>query len=85
MKNLKMLAAEKNLLSDKETLAIRGGEKPAKTCYCACYYRNVGGSSIQDNKQANFNHGYSSPQWNVRDGVTMIQLNDGSIHTWGEN
>ena len=85
MKDRKMLAAEKNILSDMESMSIRGGEKPVKTCYCACYYRNVGGSSIQDNKNANFRSGLSSPQFNVRGSVYVVEMDDGSIHTWGEN
>ena len=50
MKSLKVNQIEKNNLSEKEMSSVKGGN----VCNCACYYRNVGGSSIEANGQANW-------------------------------
>lgn len=51
MKTMKLSSIENNLLDAKEARAIVGGDR---VCGCACYYRNVGGSAIVDNREANF-------------------------------
>lgn len=72
MKSIKLNAKEENILNAKEMELIKGGEK---CCGCACYYRNVGGSSIDDNMDANrLGGGLQSPQltqdyvWITQDG-----------------
>ncbi len=48
-------------LSRKELEKIRGGYlvivTPDKCCGCGCYYANSGGSSTNDNGDANFKGG----------------------------
>ncbi len=63
MKSIKLNAKENRILNAKEMNVISGGEK---CCGCACYYRNVGGSSIDDNMDANrLGGGLQSPQLTV--------------------
>ena len=70
MKSIKLNAKEENILNAKEMELIKGGEK---CCGCACYYRNVGGSSIDDNMDANrLGGGLQSPQL-TRDYVWITQ------------
>ncbi len=86
MKNLKMLSVETECLSEKESSAIRGGRDTIRYCYCACYYRNVGGSNTQDNAYANFHLGSgggSSPQKHIQGSATIVQTDDGEIHEFG--
>ena len=72
MKSIKLNAKENNTLNAKEMNVIIGGET---CCGCACYYRYVGGSSIDDNMHANrLGGGLESPQmtkdyvWITQDG-----------------
>ena len=86
MKDLKMLSVENNVLSEKEAASVRGGKDTIRSCYCACYYRNVGGSNTHDNAYANFHlggAGGTSPQKFVRGSATIIQTDDGEIHEFG--
>lgn len=61
MKTFNLLRNESSTLDSKEMLSIQGG----KTCGCACYYRNAGGSSVADNRDANYAGGLHSPQYPV--------------------
>ena len=53
MKSLKLNQIEKNVLSTNEMNQVKGG----RACTCSCYWANNGGSSIRDNKVANFGVG----------------------------
>ena len=60
MRSIKLNTKENRILNSKEMNVISGGEK---CCGCACYYRNVGGSSIDDNMDPNrLGGGLQSPQ-----------------------
>jgi hypothetical protein len=50
MKTLKENTMERNRLSVAEASQVLGGN----VCSCSCYYRNVGGSSIEANGGANW-------------------------------
>lgn len=72
MKSIKLNATESRTLNAQEMNVINGGEG---CCGCACYYRNVGGSDIEDNMHANrLGGGLQSPQltddyvWITQDG-----------------
>ncbi len=52
MKNLKL--NKLNRISEEMKNVIRGGYIPTATCTCGCCYANNGGSSINDNLNANY-------------------------------
>ena len=81
MKKLNYNVAENNLLNEKEMSSIRGGE-PGRVCGCACYYRYTGGSSIVDNREANYIHGWSSPNMFVKGASYKADLDDGTTQIW---
>ena len=88
MKILNLNAVEGNILNERDMDAIRGGKDTIRSCYCACYYRNVGGSNTHDNAYANFHlggAGGSSPQKFVRGSAYILQTDDGEIHEFGLN
>ncbi len=77
MKTMKLSSIEDNLLDAKEARAITGGNR---ICGCACYYRDVGGSSISDNTEANYaggTNGLDSPQ-ETQDKCYKVDFPDGS-------
>lgn len=57
MKSMKINQLERCAISDNEMRNIHGGQ----TCGCSCYYRNVGGSSINANGSANWAGSKNSP------------------------
>ncbi len=76
-KKINLLSKENVILSSRDTAAIFGG----KTCSCACYYRNVGGSSIADNREANYAGGLHSPQI-TSDMEIKADLSEGGTDIW---
>ena len=81
MKTMKLSSIENNLLDAKEARAIMGGN----VCGCACYYRNVGGSAIVDNREANFAggpNGLNSPQ-ETADKQYVVEEENGHREYWG--
>ena len=54
IKRFKLNALSAEGLRQKEMNAIMGG---TRTCSCSCYWANQGGSSLDDNKSANYNLG----------------------------
>ena len=85
IKKLNALAQEGNVLRAKEAAAIFGGQAE-RTCGCACYYQNAGGSSTNDNAQANFNGGPGgliSPQARGNmSAMWIIKDDNGEINVW---
>lgn len=74
MKNtkLKLTALSDAIMKDKEMSAILGGN----CCTCSCYWEGKGGSSVEDNKNANYAvDGYSvngcNGYWACDDGYTF--------------
>lgn len=57
MKKLKLNVLSESNLSKLEMNQVKGGF----TCGCACAYANSGGSSIDDNCDANHASGLTSP------------------------
>ncbi|MCR4570896.1 MAG: hypothetical protein K5652_01710 [Bacteroidales bacterium] len=83
MKKTKLVFQENQILTEREAGTIRGGAEE-RSCYCACYYRYVGGSTIVDNANANFyfgDHGISSKH-HTKDGILIIQKEDGQKDWW---
>lgn len=82
MKILNMNVAEESILSAKETSAIIGG----RSCTCSCYYRYVGGSSIEDNRNANYAGGENGLEsvHHTADEQNMADHPDGGTYVWGE-
>jgi len=75
MKDLNLTSLEKKNLTKNEMNHLKGGDGE-KVCGCACYYRNVGGASLEDNMTANQKGGgLDSPQ-NTADKAYITQ--DGS-------
>ncbi|MDR1346006.1 MAG: TIGR04149 family rSAM-modified RiPP [Bacteroidales bacterium] len=76
MKSLKLTKLAESQLSEKEMQSVTGGNKWITSmysatynekgevvkfvCVCGCIYRDKGGSSIEDNFQANDKHGLKS-------------------------
>lgn len=56
IKRFKLNALCSEGLRQKEMNAIVGGN----SCSCSCYWEYKGGSSIDDNQMANYNHNYES-------------------------
>jgi natural product precursor len=54
MKALKLTALEADVLSRKAMNGLKGG---IDYCGCSCYYAHTGGSSSDDNGNANYNGG----------------------------
>ena len=50
MKKLKLTTLSEAILKDKETKAVLGGN----CCGCSCYWENNKGSSVEDNRNANY-------------------------------
>lgn len=50
MKKIDLLSLESNVLSRKEEEMVNGGNY----CTCGCQYQNSGGSSTNDNMDANY-------------------------------
>ena len=50
MRIINLLKSENTIMDSKEMLSVNGG----RNCGCACWYRNVGGSSTNDNMNANY-------------------------------
>ena len=63
MKKIKLNALAAQTLSQIEMNAVKGGDK---SCGCACAYAGSGGSSVDDNCNANFAKGLSSQQKAVK-------------------
>lgn len=55
-KRFKLNALSAEGLRQKEMNAIMGGN----SCSCSCYWEGKGGSSINDNNMANYEHNYES-------------------------
>ena len=81
MEKIKLSFQENQILTEREAGAIRGGE-PGRVCGCACYYRYTGGSSIVDNREANYIHGWSSPNMFVKGASYKADLDDGTTQIW---
>jgi natural product precursor len=54
MTSLKLNKLNSKILAEKQMNNVYGGER---ACGCGCCYSNNGGSSSNDNGQANFNGG----------------------------
>ena len=54
--NFKINILSENNMSNKEMSDLKGGNN----CSCSCYWANQGGSSIEDNRTANYNSNYQS-------------------------
>ena len=83
MEKTKLSFQENQILTEREAGAIHGGAEQ-RNCYCACYYRNVGGSTIEDNANANFyfgDHGIHSKH-RTKNGILIIQKEDGQKDCW---
>lgn len=62
MKKIKLNIIEGTRISEESASQILGGDR---SCGCACWYRNQGGASIEDNRDANYlggPNGLKSPQ-----------------------
>ena len=46
-----------NCLEHKEMSNVKGGVELHRSCGCSCFYKDSGGSSVDDNFAANFNKG----------------------------
>lgn len=55
MNNLKL--NKLNQISDALKNVIKGGYIPTATCTCGCCYANNGGSSVANNRDANYEKG----------------------------
>lgn len=80
MKILNMNVAEESILSAKETSAIIGG----RSCGCSCYYRNVGGSTIEANRNANYSGGSNGlySKQITKDMQIMADYPEGGVGIW---
>ncbi len=72
MKSLKVNQIEAARLSKAEMSRTKGGN----VCNCSCYYRNVGGSSIEANGQANW-AGNKDSIHKTADAVMMVDDGNG--------
>ena len=57
---LKLNVIAESRLAEREMNALRGGGQPTDCCMCSCYWADHGGSSIKDNRHANYLYGYES-------------------------
>ena len=83
MKKLNLNVTENNLLNERQMSSIRGGQPRA--CGCACYYRSVGGSQIEANRDANYSggdHGLFSPKMLVKGAQYKADCPDGTPQIW---
>ena len=83
MENTKLSFQENQILTEREAGTIRGGQPRA--CGCACYYRNVGGSAIEANRDANYSggdHGLFSPKMLVKGAQYKADCPDGTTQIW---
>ena len=83
MEKTKLSFQENQILTEREAGAIRGGQPRA--CGCACYYRNVGGSQIEANRDANYSggdHGLFSPKMLVKGAQYKADCPDGTTQIW---
>lgn len=78
MKSLKLNQIEKETLSNQELSQIKGGN----SCRCACYYRNVGGSSIADNGTANWREGRNSVHYTNDEAIMLSDGEGGCYNFW---
>ena len=63
MKNLKLSNLETQKLNEREMGMLHGGTVITvifQSCTCSCYYADQGGSSIEDNRDANHKNGQYS-------------------------
>mgnify|MGYP004452727025 FL=1 len=72
MKSIKINHIESASLSKAEMAHTKGGN----VCNCSCYYRNVGGSSIEDNGHANWTGNKNSVE-KTADAALMIDDGNG--------
>ena len=72
MKSLKLNTIESCKLTQKAMDCVKGGN----VCNCSCYYRNVGGSSIEANGQANW-AGNKDSIHKTADAVLMVDDGNG--------
>lgn len=80
MKSIKVNQLEKNNLSENEMQSVKGGN----VCKCSCYYRNVGGSSIEANGPANW-VGNKNSIHNTADAAIMVDDGNGGCHDFWKN
>lgn len=82
---MKLSSLEKNTLSNRSMDFLKGGDNDgSKSCKCSCYYRNQGGSSINENAKANWQIPTNSIH-QTSDQVEVVQDKDGVIRefwTW---
>jgi natural product precursor len=53
LEKLRLNVLNEQDLKEKQMNSLRGGT----VCFCSCYYANYGGSSSEDNRNANHNIG----------------------------
>lgn len=70
---LKLSNLSDSNLKDKEMSSLIGG----KECYCSCYWQGRSGSSVDDNVNANYVHGFDS-----KDGCNEYGRVDGNDNEW---
>ena len=79
MEKLKLNSLEKNILSARNMNFLKGGDNDgSKGCACSCYYRNVGGSSIEANAMANYRIPANSTV-TTKDQVVAIADENGNV------
>lgn len=72
LKKLKLSTLSETIMKDKEMNGLKGGN----SCGCSCYWEGQGGSSVDDNAEANYTLGNGeskngcnefsySPEWGV--------------------
>lgn len=77
MKKVKLNIREEELISRESASQVLGG---GRSCSCACWYRNQGGASIEDNRDANYlggSNGLRSPQTAV---ANKADMHDGTFY-----
>ena len=62
IKRFKLTSMVSAVINSKEMVSLIGGT--GTDCSCSCYYENQGGASTNDNKMANYAHGYDSEHRN---------------------
>ena len=75
MKKIKLTNLEARNLSNQEMSSVIGGN----VCNCACYHRNTGDSSIQDNGTANWAGGLNSTH-DTADSALMVDDGEGGCY-----
>jgi natural product precursor len=78
MKKIKLSDQRFQQMNDTEISNVIGGDT---VCECVCYYRNVGGSSISANSEANVAGGLKSPQITSDERITVV-YDDGTREVW---